>query len=161
MKRKNKGGFSLVEVVIALAIIVMVMGVGLSITLSSITTKVKAINRIHAQYFADNVLECFKEAESKAEFQYLFSEIYSHEHEGEEGLKPSEYDRGDGRVYYIYTHKSANYQFIAEITVMYTVGTRPELRVNVSGEDGEDIISLDYTKGAIVAPAGEGGGNND
>lgn len=158
MKRKNKGGFSLVEVVIALAIIVMVMGAGLSITLSSITTKVKAINRTHAQYFADNVLECFKAADTKDDFQYLFSVIDTHEHEGEEGLKPSENKREDGKVYYIYTHKSANYQFIAEISVMYTVGKRPELSVNVSGEDGEEIISFDYTKGAIVAPDGEGGG---
>lgn len=148
MKRKNKGGFSLVEVVIALAIIVMVMGAGLSITLSSITTKVKAINRIHAQYFADNVLECFKAADSTTKFEALLEEIHiagdSHLEEG----------HNDENTYYMCVHESGAYQFIAYIAVTYEVGNRPFLEINVLGENNEEIISFNYTKGAIVAPAG-------
>ena len=150
MKRKNKGGFSLVEVVIALAIIVMVMGAGLSITLSSITTKVKAINRTHAQYFADNVLECFKEADTKDEFHDLLGVVDN----------PNDiHEERDDTTYYTFIHRSGSYQFVAEISVRYADGERPLLKVNVTdGEDGEEIISFDYTKGAIVAPAGGGGG---
>ena len=154
MKRKNKGGFSLVEVVIALAIIVMVMGAGLSITLSSITTKVKAINRTHAQNFAENVLECFKAADNTEEFERLLPVI---DNDNDQHRNPY-HDERDGTQYYIYTHTSANYQFIAEVAVRYADGERPILKVNVTGEDGTDIISFDYTKGAIVASEGEGGG---
>ena len=53
----------MVEVVIALAIILAVSIVAISITLSSITNRIAIVNRTHAQYFADNVWECFKAAE--------------------------------------------------------------------------------------------------
>lgn len=149
MKRKNKGGFSLVEVVIALAIIVMVTGAGLSITLSSITTKVKAINRTHAQNFAENVLECFKAADTKDEFQDLL-EVVDNPNDIHEEI--------DDTTFYTFIHRSGSYQFVAEISVRYADGERPLLKVNVRGENNEDIISFDYTRGAIVAPTGEGGG---
>ncbi|MBQ2736901.1 MAG: type II secretion system protein [Clostridia bacterium] len=151
MKRKNKGGFSLVEVVIALAIIVMVMGAGLSITLSSITTKVKAINRTHAQNFAENVLECFKEADTTTEFKNFLS-ILDTDGDAHSEIK-------DETEYFICTHESGGYQFTAYIAVTYKAGNRPLLEINVWGENNEEkIIEFSYEKGAIVAPAGEGGG---
>ncbi len=149
MKCKNKGGFSLVEVVIALAIIVMVAGAGLSITLSSITTKVKAINRTHAQYFAENVLECFKAADDAEEFEALLGVIHNEED------WHTEEERDENKTYYTCVHNSANYQFIAEISVIYAKGARPKLDVNVSGEDGTKIIEFSYEKGVTVP---EGGG---
>ena len=156
MKRKNKGGFSLVEVVIALAIIVMVAGAGLSITLSSITTKVKAINRTHAQNFAENVLECFKAADTKDEFHNLLEVVDN----------PNDiHEERDDTTYYTFIHRSGSYQFVAEISVRYADGERPLLKVNVTdGEDGEEIISFPYEKGVtyykVVAPEVEGGGND-
>ena len=157
MKRKNKGGFSLTEVVISMALIVMVSITALTIALSSITTKVKAISRSHAQYFAENVWECFKVAETKDEFEQLFSVIDTHDHE----IKPSEGERDDGLTYYIYEHTSTNYQFIAEIAVRYVNGERPKLKVNVSDDKGT-IISFSYEKGVTyneAVPIIEEGGN--
>lgn len=176
MKNKNKGGFSLVEVVVAMAIIVIVSATALTIALSSVNAKINAVNKTQAIYFADNVWECFKAADTKKEFDELLKAI--HEYYGEDSNEEDSNDehfekehykfgalekRGDV-TYYIYTHKSGKYQFIAEIAVRYAANERPTLKINISdgtdGEGGKEIISFSYEKGEIftVDPNGEGGG---
>lgn len=70
-KKRNRQGFSIVEVAIALSVIVIISISALSIVLSSITTKSAVINKTEAQNFANNVWESFKAAETEEEFLSL------------------------------------------------------------------------------------------
>ncbi len=135
-KINRKNGYSLVEVVIALSVIVIVSVSALSISLSSVATKVNAINKSHAQSFADNVWESFKAADTEDKFVSLvaFSE--------EVDLKEAK--TADG----VYTYTSEKHKFTADITVSYPQNARPELKISVADKDGDEIILLEYKKGA-------------
>lgn len=138
MKNRNKRGYSLVEVVIALSVIVTVSITALSIVLSSVATKVNAINKSQAQSFADNVWESFKAAENEEEFLSLvaFSEGVS--------LTAGTTDESGKTTY---TYNSQENKFTAEISVSYQENARPELEVVVNDKDGDEIISFSYRKG--------------
>jgi prepilin-type N-terminal cleavage/methylation domain-containing protein len=156
MKRKNKGGFSLVEVVVAMAIIVIVSATALTIAISSVNAKINAVNKTQAIYFADNVWECFKAADDAKEFETLLGAIHE---SGDVHLL----EERNNTKYYLCKHKSGKYQFVAEFSANYE-SARPKLEVNIhdatDGEGGKEIISFSYEKGEIftVDPDGEGGG---
>ena len=138
-KRNRRNGYSLVEVVIALSVVVIVSVSALSIILSSIATKAAAINREHAQGFADNVWESFKAADTQDEFVSLvaFSEgVDKADITGVEG------ENGD----IVYTYSSEKHKFKAEMTVNYQ-SQRPELNLAVTDKEGDEIILLEYKKG--------------
>lgn len=137
-RRKFKNGYSLVEVVIALSIIVTVSITALSIVLSSAATKVNAINKSHAQSFADNVWESFKAADTQDEFLSLvsFSEGIM--------LTESETDESGNTIY---TYYSEEHKFTAEIAVRYPEIARSEFAISVTDKDGDSIISFSYRKG--------------
>lgn len=138
MKNKNKRGYSLVEVVIALSVIVTVSITALSIVLSSVATKVNAINKTEAQSFADNVWESFKAADTQDEFLSLvsFSEDVT--------LTESETDESGNTIY---TYYSEEHKFTAEIAVRYSENARSEFSISVTDKDGDSIISFSYRKG--------------
>ena len=141
MKNKNKRGYSLVEVVIALSVIVTVSITALSIVLSSVATKVNAINKSHAQSFADNVWESFKAADTQDEFLSLvsFSEDVT--------LTESETDESGNTIY---TYYSEEHKFTAEIAVRYSENARSEFSISVTDKDGDSIISFSYRKGGGI-----------
>ena len=139
MKNKNKRGYSLVEVVIALSVIVTVSITALSIVLSSVATKVNAINKSHAQSFTDNVWESFKAAETQDEFVSLVA--FS------EGVDKADITASEGENRNIvYTYSSEKHKFKAEMTVNYQ-SQRPELNLAVTDKEGDEIILLEYKKG--------------
>ncbi|MBE6531473.1 MAG: prepilin-type N-terminal cleavage/methylation domain-containing protein [Ruminococcaceae bacterium] len=138
MKNKNKRGYSLVEVVIALSVIVIVSISALSIMLSSVVTKANAINRSHAQSFADNVWESFKAADTQDEFLSLIA--FSDGVLLTEGVTDE-----SGKT--IYTYNSVENKFTAEIAVSYQENARPELELIVTDKNGDEIISFSYRKG--------------
>ena len=138
MKNKNNRGYSLVEVVIALSVIVIVSVSALSIVLSSVATKVNAINKSHAQSFADNVWESFKAADTQDEFLSLIA--FSEGTTLTEGVTDE-----SGKT--TYTYYSQENKFTAEIAVSYQENARPELEVMVTDKDGDEIISFSYRKG--------------
>ena len=137
MKDRRRGGFSLVEVVIALTVIVVVSVTGLSIALSSVATKESAKNKSYAQNLADNVWECFKAADDVAEFLRLAEFAGCELTLNEDGT-------------YSYSHP--DYNFDSQITVDYNSedGTpRPTLDILITDKDGgREIISFTYKKGA-------------
>ncbi len=138
---KFKKGYSIVEVVIALSIIVTVSITALSIALSSVATKVNATNRSYAQSFAANVWECFKAADTQDEFLSFvsFSEGIT--------LIDNQTDESGNTVY---TYRSEEHKFTAEIAVRYPENADPELSVSVTGKDGDGIISFSYRKGGGI-----------
>lgn len=138
MKNKNNRGYSLVEVVIALSVIVIVSVSALSIVLSSVATRVNAINKSHAQSFADNVWESFKAADTQDEFLSLIA--FSEGTTLTEGVTDE-----SGKT--TYTYYSQENKFTAEIAVSYQENARPELEVIVTDKDGDEIISFSYRKG--------------
>ena len=129
----KKNGYSLVEAVIALSVITIVSITAFSIMLSSISTKVSAINKTEAQNFASDILECFKASENEEEFLSLVD--FAEDDISLEG--------GEGS----YTYYSEKYKFTANISVSYPIDGRSELLVDVSDDDGENIISVPYKKG--------------
>ncbi len=139
-KMRKRNGFSIVEVVIALSVIVIVSITALSIALSSVSTRVAAINRTQAQSFADNVLESFKAAEDEAEFISLvaFAEGVT--------LTDGALDE-DGNT--VYTYYSEENKFMAQISVKFVENQteRSEFEINVTDKDGDEIVSFPYRKG--------------
>ena len=135
--RKRKGGFFLVEVVIALSVIVLVTISALTICISSISAKIKTVNQSRAISFSDNVWECFKAADDEDDFiSYVqFAEGIT--------LKDAQQDGG----YNIYTYFSEENNFTATIAVKFASAERPELKVDVTDKSEELFISFSYTKG--------------
>ena len=136
-KRNRRNGYSLVEVVIALSVIVIVSASAISILLSSVATKVNAVNKAHAQSFADNVWESFKAADNEEDFVSLVA--FS------EGINEADITAPEGENM-VYTYSSEKHKFTADITVNYN-STRPELKISVTDKDGDEIISFNYVKG--------------
>lgn len=135
--RKNKG-FSIAEAVIALTVIVTVTATALTIAFSSVTTKINAANKTHAQCFADNMLECFKAAENEEEFLALASFA-------EEIELPAGSEDENGNTVYLYTHDNGS--FTAEIKLRYATGERDEFYLAITDKKGEEIVSFSYRKG--------------
>ena len=127
---KKKRGFSIMETVIALAVIVIVTVAALSIVVSSVIAKANLTNRLAAQGFAQDVWECFKASQTKAEFEDNLSFAL----DDNEGL---EYDTS--RDIYVYHSK----QFRAKININDSFD---ELSVAVTDQNGEEIISFSYDK---------------
>lgn len=140
-KINRKNGYSLVEVVIALSVIVIVSVSALSISLSSVATKVNAINKSHAQSFADNVWESFKAADTEENF---ISFIAFSEGVDKADITATNGENGNT----VYTYSSEKHKFTADITVSYPQDARPELKISVADKDGDEIILLEYKKGA-------------
>jgi len=149
MKNKNKGGFSLLEIVIGLSFIVIVSITAITITLASITAKVNTVNISRAQGFADNVWECFKAADTQDEFFDLveFSEGVN--------LKDHIADEREEGSYYLYEYKytAEKYGYIAQIA-LETENERTELKVNIIDLNAEEIISLSYEKAVALKKEG-------
>ena len=139
-KRNRKGGFSIAEAIIALTVIVVISMTALTIVMSSFAAKTTLITRSQGISFADNVWECFKEAEDLDEFKALVVNA---------GIMPSDVaDDIESETSFSYNNKE--YKYTAKITVVYSNGVRPKLDIVVSEMDDSDseIISFTYTKGA-------------
>ena len=156
MNNKRKAGFSMVEVIISLAIIVMISITAISITLSSFANRMTVVNRTHAQYFADNVWECFKAADGYDKFLKLveFSEGLERKEERDGGYDVSYKSGASMNIVTIdggakqYTYSAEAERFEAILTVNYPDSARPTLSVTVTEADGDEIISFTYEKGA-------------
>ena len=141
MTNKKKKGFSLVEVAIALAIITIVTVTALTIALNSITPKINNNNRSHAQNFANNVWQCFQEAESNDDVFKLLSFSYDL---NEENMTAT---ATDGEGYKTYTYTSAEHKYTATIKMRHPVGARPDMEITVVDGKDKEIIHFTYTKG--------------
>lgn len=79
-EKSSRGGFTLVEVVVALAVIVIVTGISIGVVSVDNKTHVETVDMIEATNIAENAIECFRfavknpGAENKAVVFYnLFS----------------------------------------------------------------------------------------
>ena len=125
-KTTRNRGFSIMETVIALVVIVMVTAAALSITMAAISARVKMSNYSEAQDFAHNVLECFKAADDKEEFEYDVKVVAGYE------LTPGEPST--------YTYSAGN-KFTAYINGIF------EIKVTEFEKDDKVIISVpEYQK---------------
>ena len=140
--KKRNGGFVMAEVVIALSVILIVMVSALSIAIYSVGAKSKTVNESKATAFAENVLECFKEATSEEEFLSLVKFA--------EGVVFDDGNRADNVGHY--THVMDKSKFDVVIDVSYNVD-RPSFEITItedtSDENNEEntIVSFSYTKG--------------
>jgi prepilin-type N-terminal cleavage/methylation domain-containing protein len=121
-------GFSLVEVIVALAVIAIISTAAFSLVLSSAKLEADAVRTTAVSAAADDVLDCFRYADSNEEF---FAAI----------CKLDEYQNtGDGQ----YVLNKPNY-------TVYVNVEGDELSFNAyktrDGETGELIYSYQYKKG--------------
>ena len=130
MNKHKKGGFSLMEAVIALTIIVLVSVTALTVVLSSFSAKVTEVGKSQAQSFAANAWECFKVSDTQAEFI-----------ENMRFAEGAELTFTEG----VCNYTSEEYKFTAEITLNYAV-QRPVFEIFVTYQDKE-LITFSYTKG--------------
>ena len=72
MKKLNKKGFTLLEVVLALAVISIVSATSLAIASNTSDNTRAAMYKADAQYFVYDALECFKASKTKADFYTAF-----------------------------------------------------------------------------------------
>lgn len=131
---KNKKGFSITEVVIAMVIVTVVSISALSVVLGSVNTKAAAVNRTKAQDFAANALECYKATSSPYDFYPYLIEIY-----------PDATQSGDGTEQ-VYRYTGTDWE--AEMRV-----SANEFKITVTDDDGDEIISLSYSREAVTTPA--------
>lgn len=136
MKLRCRKGMSMVEVVIALVIISIVSAAALSVILMSVDVEADAIRSVEIAESAENAIDCFRFAESPAEFL--------------EALKNT--------ASYIQNPENPD-QFIWKttgFTVTITVSGN-QFAYTAVNSDSETIYSFTYTKGSNPTQAEEGG----
>ncbi|MBP5313525.1 MAG: hypothetical protein J6Y65_01190 [Eggerthellaceae bacterium] len=69
--KRQKGGFSIAEAVIAMAVISIISIVAISVVQSGVETQGKSISSFKTRTLSQNVLECFKVAADYDEFSFL------------------------------------------------------------------------------------------
>ncbi|MBQ8449125.1 MAG: prepilin-type N-terminal cleavage/methylation domain-containing protein [Clostridia bacterium] len=130
----KKGGFTMVEVVIALAVVVIVSVTAIAIVSSSITAGIVSENKTRAQNFAESAWEAFKVSANNEDFEKNLEFAG-----GVDVTYSSENDT------YTYTYTSEKYKFTATITVNFTASPK-QFKVVAVDNDGDEIISLSYEK---------------
>lgn len=143
-KIKNKKGFTLVEAVIALTAIIIVSMATMTIVLHSISARHTEMNKREALNFAENVWECFKAAESRAESEEEFREQFLKFVRFAENAELEEIDSVPGAAT-AYTYTSKN--FIVGITVQYSKTDRSVLGIELLDKKGNEIVELSYEIG--------------
>lgn len=146
MRKLKKGGFSVVEAVIALTVVIIVSISALTVVLSSINAKQAAINKSYAQEYANSALESFKNANNHGSFVQNL-----HFAEGATGLS-SIGDTNSGSKEYTYT--SASHAFTAKMTVSYPTSDTHKFSITITGKNDAEILSFEYEKSSSA----EGGG---
>ena len=136
MKRKQKRGFTVAELVIAMAVILIVTATALTVVFTSRTAGARALCRADAVRFSENVWECFKASDNTTEFLDAIKFA--------EGETPA-YDEATG----IYTWTSPRHGYTATVKLDYDV-PRPTLSVFVV-EDGDELLSFEYEKGGTAS----------
>ncbi len=127
--RNPRKGFSIVEVIIALAIITLVSAVVVSLVMSSNHIENNSMSVMTATNVTENVIECFRFAESKEEFDSLLEKL---DVEYEYNLNSDNLDR--------YVIKDSNYKVIFVINYV-----ADEIEINTI-VDGEEIYNCIYTR---------------
>lgn len=131
-KNKSRGGFTIVELVIALSLIVIVSAAVTSMIASDNRVYTQSINTIEATNVAENAIECFRFAENTGgDFEELFNRIY--EGDGDEAPE-LKFTEEDGVKYYTFKHHGIDFEFKIEgnkITI-----TAEDSYGAILGEDG-------------------------
>jgi len=142
MKLRSRKGMSMVEVVIALVIISVISASALSMIMMSVNVEADAVRSFEVSESVDNAMDCFRFAETPAEFLEALKMTALYEQD------PENPDR--------FLLKAAGFT----VTVTVSGDQFEYTAVNV---DGEVIYAFTYHKGSTAAnPAqtGEGGGEN-
>lgn len=127
--KNPRKGISLVEVIIALVIIALVSISVVTIIMASNTVENKTLSVMHATNTTENVIECFRYAENKEEFEPLLEKL---DVDYEYSLNSENLDR--------YVIKKNDYKII--FVVNYVAD---EIEINTI-VDGEEIYNCLYTK---------------
>jgi len=125
-RNRSRRGISLVEVVVALAVITIISAAALSLVISSARVDANSLRSTQVMMAAENVLECYRFAESELEFEKLLKKTGGYEEEPE----------ASGT--YFLTEKSYT------ITVNYT---DTQLTFSAADSDGKEIYSYEFDKG--------------
>ena len=126
--KKARRGFSLAEAVVALAVVVIITVAALTMVTSSIVATINATNKAEAQIFAQNVWECFKASENEDKFLENV----------EFAIDGTLMEQGINK----YKYNADGFNAKIEVNSSFT-----ELTVTVNDNKGEQIVSLNYTKG--------------
>jgi len=139
--KRKKGGFSMVEVVIAMTVVVIVSIAALMFIDFSIKNAVEISNKTQAKNFAENTLACFKASDDYEDFKAKIKFFL-----GEEGDNLIE-SRPEGRFVYSYT--SDIYNFTSKIQVEFCDDEDAEktdtFEITVTRK-GEEIVHFEFTK---------------
>ena len=142
MKLRSRKGMSMVEVVIALVIISVISASALSMIMISVNVEADAVRSVEVSESVDNAIDCFRFAETPAEFLDALQKTAPYEQD------PENPDR--------FLLKAAGF------TVTVTV-SGDQFAYTAVNADGEVIYVFTYTKGSHPADptqAGEGGSEN-
>ena len=125
-RRSKKGGFTVLEMVIAMAVVVIVTATAVTLVLSSRKAETRVLRNADATRLAENVWECFKATDSETDF--LAAVEYA------EGITPE----GESGTY---TLTPERYGYTAALTL-----DGESLQVVIIA-DGDEFLSFSYRKG--------------
>lgn len=128
---KRKGGFSLMEAVVAMAIVVLVTASALTIATFSTSSRVKSIDKNKAINASYNIIECFKVSTDAEAFQKNFSFA--------ENKQLILTHNGDNNYHCSLSINSFN--IAVEIEDDFS-----EIHVTVTDDTGKEIVGLEYSK---------------
>lgn len=133
---KRKGGFSLMEVVVAMAIVVMVTASALTIAMYSTTSRVKDVDKNRALNCAHNIVECFKASTNASTFETNFA--FAENAENAEIL-PLQLNRSNNNGKFTVNHFTVSVDIDDDFSTI-------KVTVTENGKNGKQIAELSYTK---------------
>ena len=142
-KVKNRGGFSIAEVVVGLTVVVMVTIAALSVTLASVQMEAKYLNETTALCACESVVACVRFADNEADLTAALETLTELPAPQEDGAEtPVE------RVVNIGTEENPVLQF-KQNTVMVTVAFDEHFTnfaITAWTMSGEEIQQVQYEK---------------
>ena len=136
MKKLNKKGMTLPEVVLAMAVVTIVTITAISIVFSSSVSTKKSMNKIDAEYFLADALECFRASDTAEQYEAAMNFG---------GHAATEISEAEGRK--IYTYKLEDSGYTATVSVGYTDGEDTFTGYVKDLSDNLVIDIIDFKKG--------------
>ena len=125
-RNRSRRGISLVEVVVALTVIAIISSAALSLVISSARVDANSLRSTQVMMAAENVLECYRFAESEGDFADLLQKT------------------GD----YTKEPEAIGTYFLAEKSYVITVSYSAEkLIFSAADSDGKEIYKYEFNKG--------------
>ena len=150
-KVKNRGGFSIVEVVVGLTVVVMVTIAALSVTLASMQMEAKYLNETTALCACESVVACVRFADNADDLQNALEKLTEEPAPQEDGAETpvervSKTVAADGKTVLQFKQNTVMVTVVFAADAFDVGATDRNFEITAATMSGEEIQQVQYEK---------------